>query len=106
MIEVIPYRRLKPGFLLDDIGLVELFIRLHQVDDAFDEADQAARAAKDVQTDADDATGGIPEHEPMDAETADQNCDDTARRPARTFAYLWFLIFRHGNPFADVVCSS
>ena len=35
-------RRLEPGFLFHNVGLVELLIGLHQVNDTFDDADPAS----------------------------------------------------------------
>src|SRR5258707_13930794 len=92
-------RHLEPGFLFDDVDLIELLIGFRQVNDPFDEADEAAHAQA-IQEDHDDSAGRISQHEFVDAKPTNQNCDDPASNPARTF------FFSHGNPFAKVVNSS
>src|ERR1700738_3635671 len=52
-------RLLEPGFLFDDVGLIEFLIGFRQVDDPFDEADDIEEAA--AQDDSDDSPRDVNE---------------------------------------------
>jgi hypothetical protein len=69
---------LKPAAFVRDVSIDEILIALCEVDDAFNEADDAANAAS-AYTDYDlnDSFLGVAEDEFMDTKSADQNAADS-----------------------------
>ena len=76
-----PFRRdkvLEPGSLFHQIRLDEFFVRFGEIKDPFHKSDNPGQSAgDDGQSNSNQAAGGIPQNEPMNTETSDQNTTDT-----------------------------
>ena len=72
----------EPGVLAGDVGAVELFVALGQVEDSFDQADDAddrgdETAGDDRHHQHDDAGRGISEIKFVNAEASEQNAQNS-----------------------------
>src|SRR3954451_23461056 len=72
-------KALEPGFLADHIGLVELRVRLRQVDDPLDQPDDCAETTRENRDDdSNDATTNVIQQKAVDAEATQQDPHDAA----------------------------
>jgi hypothetical protein len=91
-------RILEPAFSAGDVNPDKILVALRKINDALDEADDAAEAASHHADDQlDDAFLGVAEVELVDAKAAQKNAEDAshnflfrARRfVAHSFRFLW-----------------
>src|ERR1022692_1718898 len=68
---------LEPAFFAGDVGGDKILVALRQINDAFDQSDEAARAAShDADDQLDDAFLGVAKIEFMNAQSAQQNAEN------------------------------
>src|SRR5437588_5827004 len=88
-------RASEPCLLLDDVGLVPFLVGLEQVDNAFDEGDQAAGTAREVRANLQDPRRGLAKHKLVNSQPVDERneCDDGTRDAVGAFCFSHTLPF-------------